>query len=203
MLTVIEEVVMSTSQAVSDLVREHEAIVFALGILERISEQLAAGKAVAVDDLAQFIEFFKEFADTCHHGKEEQILFPALLDAGGPGERAHITAMLTEHDEGRGLIADMKASLQPALDAKKFVAAARAYSALLQSHIAKENGVLFPMAERILEPAQSTRLFAEFEEYETRVMGAGRHEQLHGLLKALRAKYPARGPTQENRSEHS
>lgn len=155
---------MSTSQAVGDLVREHEAIVFALDILERISEQLAAGKAVAVADLAQFIEFFKEFADTCHHGKEEQILFPALLDAGGPGERAQITAMLTEHDEGRELIADMKASLQPALE---------------------------------------TRLFAEFEEYETRVMGAGRHEQLHGLLKALRAKYPARGPTQENRSEHS
>jgi hypothetical protein len=33
----------------------------------------------------QLLEFFTVFVDKCHHGKEEELLFPAMEQAGGKG----------------------------------------------------------------------------------------------------------------------
>lgn len=179
------------SRAIDDLMHEHEALLYALPILESFERQTAAGQAVDVVDLAAFIGFLKEFADKCHHGKEEGILFPALLAAGIPGESGPVGELLEEHVQGRGWIAQMESSLWPPSRPERFALAARAYRELLQAHIRKENEVMFPMAERTLEPAQLEGIFERFEAHEAQVIGAGRHEQLHALLKGLRAKYVA------------
>lgn len=60
---------------------------------------------------------------------------------------------------------------------------------LLQAHIEKENSVLFPMAEKVLSATQLGELYESFENHEATVVGPGRHEQLHALLKGLMAKY--------------
>ncbi len=70
-----------------------------------------------------------------------------------------------------------------------FKAAAQEYARLLRSHIEKENGVLFPAAERALAPGELQELFRKFEEHEQTVMGKGRHEELHEMLKRLKTKY--------------
>jgi hemerythrin-like domain-containing protein len=97
--------------------------------------------------------------------------------------------MLREHAEGRRWIQEMESSIQPTLDGGRFTAAAQGYGELLRAHIQKENNVLFPMAERALTAAQLENLFAAFEEHEANVIGLGRHEQLHELLKTLKTKY--------------
>lgn len=179
------------SRAIDDLMHEHEALLFALPILESFERRTAAGEAVDVVDLAAFIGFLKEFADKCHHGKEEGILFPALLAAGIPGEGGQVGELLDEHALGRGWIAQMEASLWPTPHPERFTLAARAYRELLQAHIRKENEVLFPLAERALSPEQLEALFERFEAHEAEVIGVGRHEELHALLKGLRARYVA------------
>ena len=45
------------------------------------------------------------------------------------------------------------------------------------------------MAERMLGASQLESIFDRFEAHEEQVIGAGRHEELHALLKGLRAKY--------------
>jgi len=177
------------SRAIEDLMHEHEAILFALEILDAIGQRMAAGEAVDPADLAAFIGFLQEFADKCHHGKEEGMLFPALVAAGVPQQDGPVGVMLHEHTLGRQWIHDMDASLRPTLDASAFVRAARGYADLLRAHVQKENEVLFPMAERLLSAARLDALFEAFEAHEEQVIGAGRHEQLHGLLKAWKAKY--------------
>lgn len=177
------------SRAIDDLRHEHEAILFALGILARITQRMEAGVAVAVDDLSAFIAFLKEFADKCHHGKEEGLLFPALVRAGLPEQGGPVEVMLAEHAQGRQWIHDMEAATQPTLDAAAFTTAAAGYSELLRAHIEKENTVLFPMAERLLAQDQLDALFDAFERHEAQVIGQGRHEQLHALLRELKAKY--------------
>lgn len=61
---------------------------------------MADEKRVPVEPLEQLLNFFRVFADLCHHGKEEQYLFPALEAAGIPRESGPAGVMLAEHAEG-------------------------------------------------------------------------------------------------------
>ncbi len=47
------------------------------------------------------------FADQCHHGKEEDLLFPAMEAAGIPRESGPIGVMLEEHNIGRQYVRGM------------------------------------------------------------------------------------------------
>lgn len=178
-------------QAIDDLMHEHEAILVALQILDSMSARIGAGGTVDAGDVARFIGFLREFADKCHHGKEEGILFPALTAAGMPEQDGPVGVMLSEHVQGRTLIQTMEDAITSTPDYAKFAAAARAYSDLLRAHIRKENEVLFPMAERLLPADRLAAIYESFEEHERKVIGQGRHEELHGVLKGLRKKYVA------------
>jgi hemerythrin-like domain-containing protein len=151
--------------------------------------QVASGKNVDKKDIHDFIGFLREFADRCHHGKEEGILFPALIKAGMPEKGGPVGVMLSEHDQGRNLIKDMEDAISPRLNFAKFAKAAKEYTNLLRAHIQKENNVLFPMAEQALTPGQLARLYDSFEEHEEKVIGHGRHEELHDLLKDLKSRF--------------
>src|SRR3546814_5596547 len=69
------------SQATDVLKHEHDAILMAIKILDQISDEARQGNATSTD-VTQFLGFLREFADTCHHGKEEGLLFPAMIEAG-------------------------------------------------------------------------------------------------------------------------
>ena len=177
------------SKAIDDLRNEHEAILSALGILDAMAGRLGGKKPPTGEDLRGFIGFLKEFADKCHHGKEEGILFPELVKAGIPDQGGPIGQMLAEHVEGRGFIKAMEAAIGNSVDGRAFAEAAGGYARLLRSHIAKENDVLFPLAERTLPAPELDGIFERFEQHEETVIGHGRHEELHALLKALSKRY--------------
>lgn len=179
------------SKAIDELKHDHDAILSALKILDTMVGRLGKAGAPSADDLQSFIGFLKEFADKCHHGKEEGILFPALTDAGMPKQGGPVSVMLSEHVEGRTLIQEMEKALSGTVDAKAFAEAAREYADLLRAHIAKENDVLFPAAERLLASPELQRIHGKFQEHEETVIGHGRHEELHRMLKELKQKYPA------------
>jgi hemerythrin-like domain-containing protein len=177
------------SKAIDDLRHEHDAILSALGILDAMVGKLAGTKPPTGEDLWGFLGFLREFADKCHHGKEEGILFPELVKAGIPDKGGPIGQMLAEHVEGRGFIKTMDAAIGRTVDKSAFAAAAGGYAGLLRSHIAKENDVLFPAADRVLSESELEAIYERFEQHEETVIGHGRHEELHALLKALSKKY--------------
>ncbi len=178
------------SKAIADLMNEHEAILSAIHILERMIATIEKATSVETKGIHDFIGFLKEFADKCHHGKEEGLLFPAMIGAGVPDKGGPIGVMLAEHAQGRKLIRDMEESISTDVDRMKLAQAAREYANLLRNHIQKENNVLFPMAERVLTETQLEKLYKGFEEHEEKVIGQGRHEELHAMLKSLQEKYP-------------
>ena len=178
-------------KAIEDLQNEHIAILSSLQILDTFTRRLDRGLDVQRRDIHDFIGFLKEFADKCHHGKEEGILFPALIKAGIIEKGGPIGVMLSDHTKGRELIKEMEAAVSGKEDHKRFMQAAKNYSSLLQAHIEKENTVLFPAAESALTADQLDRIYEEFEQHELKVIGAGRHEELHAMLKRLKQKYPA------------
>src|SRR5512136_1034779 len=99
------------SKAVADLMDEHEAIQSALRILRRMVSALEKTPELDEREFQDFIGFLKEFADKCHHGKEEGLLFPAMVKAGIKEQGGPIGVLLAEHVRGRELIRDMEAAL--------------------------------------------------------------------------------------------
>ena len=176
--------------AKEDLTHEHKAIQHALNILEKMSERIENNFDVDYSDINSFMEFLKEFADKCHHGKEEGFLFPALEKTGVRNQGGPIGVMLSEHTMDRDLIKQMQDNLRKdKVDSQGFIEAAKSYVRLLRSHIQKENAILFPLIEVKMSASEQAELLRNFENYEEEVIGKGRHEKLHILLETLKDKY--------------
>jgi hemerythrin-like domain-containing protein len=175
---------MKATQVLRD---EHAGILAMLAVVEAAADRLRDGKSVPPDLFPSAVGFFRNFADKCHHGKEETKLFPALIDHGMPQEGGPVGVMLEEHTLGRAYIREMSAaadryaqgdaSIVPAL-----IENALGYVRLLREHIDKENGVLFPMADNILTDNEQDELFEAFEQIEANEMGPGVHERYHAMI---------------------
>lgn len=161
---------------------EHEVILRALALLERLGRSLEAQEPVDREGLGWLINFFRTFADQCHHGKEEQHLFPALEHHGIPRAGGPLGVMLHEHEEGRALLRAMAEG-----DDAAIADAIRGYATLLRAHIDKENGVLFPIAEQVLSEEEQRVLLHSFDAVEQAVAGPGVHERLLAKLAELEA----------------
>jgi hemerythrin-like domain-containing protein len=176
--------------ASGDLMHEHDAILFSLKILDEIATRIESGEDVLLRDITDFIDFLKLFADKCHHGKEEGFLFPALEEEGIQNQYGPIGVMLEEHDAGRKFIKQMDlASTDNTINKEDFVKSARGYISLMRAHIKKENEVLFPIGDMKLSPSKQRDLLKAFEEFEDNVIGKGKHEELHEMLKNFKNKY--------------
>jgi hemerythrin-like domain-containing protein len=173
---------------------EHQGILLMLRILEKVAAKLEAKEKVDLNHLERIVEFFRVFADQCHHGKEEELLFPAMEKAGVPKDQGPIGVMLAEHQQGRGFIRGMAGALdrQKKGDPKalpSYAENARNYIVLLTQHINKEDNVLFPMGEKVLSKKTQEELVEGFEKIETERIGEGTHEEFHKLLHQLRDIY--------------
>lgn len=176
--------------ASEDLRNEHVSILFGLEILEQMVKVVRQSNVIELKDIDDMVNFLRVFADKCHHGKEEGLLFPAMEKVGIPNEGGPIGQMLIEHNQGRQYIAEMGASAANAiLQSDRFTEAATAYFKLMRAHIEKENTVLFPMGDRLIPMDKQTQLLNQFEEFEDEVMGQGTHEKLHETLHKFEEKY--------------
>jgi len=181
-------------KAIEDLVEEHHAVEVALQILEKVAAATGAGDRQAPDHLSELLDFFKGFVDRCHHGKEEDVLFPELERRGVKRDGGPIGVLLAEHEIGRGHVRSMAERLQALRGGDAGAAAgigehARAYREMLEAHIQKENNVLFPMADRLVDQDTAEDLAEQFEGIERERVGEGKHEAYHAMLHRLMDRY--------------
>ena len=176
--------------ATSELRTEHRAIERMLAVLEAAARQLEQGQRVRPEMLRQVVDFVRNFADRCHHAKEEENLFPRMEARGVPRQGGPIGVMLFEHEQGRAYVGAIAGAIDAYESGGQSAAPtiaenARGYVDLLRQHIMKEENVLFPMADRVLSPGDQAELDRRFEQIETERMGPGVHERYHRLLDEL------------------
>ena len=169
---------------------EHRGVERMLAIVEAASNRLAAGGDVPADLYLNAVDFFRGFTDGCHHAKEESKLFPALEQRGVAREGGPVGVMLAEHEMGRTYVRAMAEAAQHYSQGDKraasgLVQCGRSYVSLLRQHIAKEDGILFPKADRVLSEAEQAQLLKEFEVIEREQTGPGEHERYHRILDEL------------------
>jgi len=90
-----------------------------------------------------------------------------------PRENSPVAAMLMEHDQSRAFVLNMETAVGKTLDGLPgqegaLAENALAYAALLREHIAKEDDILYPLAERVLPEAMRGAIVAEYQEAEAR-----------------------------------
>ena len=176
------------------LMDEHRRIERVLDALERFVATLDQDAPAPREDLDRFARFFRRYADAGHHGKEEDILFRHMIEAGMPLNAGPIAVMLEDHETGRqhvGVLAQAASGSGPLETAERDGVrdTALAFAAHLRGHIQKEDQVLYPMAQRNLPAEAWTAMAESFEGFERE--RTGEQEELHALSQDLVGRFGA------------
>ncbi|HEY3291637.1 MAG TPA: hemerythrin domain-containing protein [Anaerolineae bacterium] len=180
-------------KATQILMDEHRVIERVITSIENGAQRLETGGAIKPEFFIEASDFIKGFADGCHHKKEEGVLFKAMVDNGLPLENGPVAMMLMEHEQGRQFTRAMRAAAEK-LEAgdtsarTEVIRNARGYATLLRQHILKEDGVLFPMADRVIPLSQQWKVEDGFEHVEHEETGAGVHEKYLALAERLESE---------------
>jgi len=176
------------------LMNEHRVIEQVLDCLDAISDSAMGLERLDCVDANKVIDFLFEFADGCHHAKEERVLFPALEAIGFSASQGPTAIMRMEHEHGRSLLAQMREAV---LEAEAglpngptvFAYAAGRYLELLRMHIRKEDNCLFPAADEALSGTAQRTLTEQCEYVEEHEVGENKHEYYLGIANDLADKY--------------
>lgn len=149
------------------MVEEHRLILRMVALLEQNVALAQTGRFRHWQFFFDAIDFIRNYADRFHHAKEEEILFTSLVANGMPAKQSPIEAMLIAHDQGRACVRGMKAAAQRAQAGELgqiplLAEHAAAYITLIRDHIAKEDQILYPLAERVLPEAKRPALVAAY-----------------------------------------
>jgi len=162
-------------------------------VIEKVldaAERRLRSAEVDRDFFLQALDFFQNFADGCHHAKEEDELFPVLEGAGIPQDGGPIEGLLRERQQGRYLLGLVRDNLDAASTGNKVAEmnlklAATQYIAMLRQHIIKEDDVLFVMADHVLGPEEQKLMLDAFERAERKNGKAEKHERYLALAEEL------------------
>jgi hemerythrin-like domain-containing protein len=145
--------------ALDALRHEHDVILDAVGLMEK-TVTLPETQDIDLALCAKILIFLREYADRNHHAKEEDVLFPVMrLDP----MLARLAELLErEHVEGRALVAAIERALMRPERHKALRDAVLDYVEFIRLHIAKENEMVFPAAERELSPSQADEIARSF-----------------------------------------
>ncbi len=141
---------MSSTQSLRN---DHILIEKMLKSLDTTKKLLVDGKQIPKNILEQTIDFTKNFTNVCHHGKEEDSLFPNLEKNGMKREGGPIARMIFEHEITNQLVEKIEKSCQEYLQTgnnQNLVIDIQKYIEHVSSHLMKENFRLFVMADMIL-----------------------------------------------------
>lgn len=178
------------------LMQEHRLIERVIAIMEKATNRLEGGGTVRPSLFVEACDFNRNFADGCHHKKEEGVFFVTMQAHGVPVQGGPIGVMLSEHEQGRAYTRSIcQASELLELGDKtaqdRLILSARGYATLMQQHIYKEDNILFPMAERAIPLQEQEQVMSDFEKVETEEIGEGLYEKYLALAESLEKEIEA------------
>lgn len=162
---------------------EHRVINSMLACLEKITANAGTRGRLDLQMAEEALDFFRNYADRLHHGKEEELLFPVLENLGFPKNAGPTAVMRMEHVTGRNFVKAMARAAKSAGDGDSqavdiFCSQARGFIAMMREHIVKEDECLFTMADNTLDDHAQNSLLESFGRFEEDEIEAGLHERM-------------------------
>ena len=153
---------------------EHRVIEKVVSAARELNVKIEAGQKPDVDLLRKIIDFMRTYADKCHHGKEEELLFPALGNLGVPIEGCPLGALMGEHTRGRFLVTNLAEGTEmlAAGDESGFEKIKKGLSGIITlypNHIWKEDFLLFPMTHKVMSTDAMKDMLQPFMDVDERI----------------------------------
>ena len=144
---------------------EHQVVLAFLDDMEREAVRAAESGRLNRVFWQRALGFYRDYHESMHHQKEEQLLFPALEALGLDASVGPTAVLREEHERGRRWLRRIEHTLQ-ADDATRLAAAITGFVDFHRQHIRKEDQILFPLATQLLTPSGVSRLAAAFRSHE-------------------------------------
>lgn len=171
---------------IGPLMSEHRVIERMIRVARNELEKIRAEKKADPGFVETMAHFFRAYADRCHHGKEEDILFRALSLKSLSAEHRRLLEELTEeHRQGRRMVTALVEANQAYQrdEPGALSALAQRLCALVEfypGHIEKEDKRFFiPVMEYFSQEEKDT-MIAQGYELDSRLL----HQEFEDLVKA-------------------
>lgn len=178
---------MSGRSPAGPLMAEHRVIERMLAILEAQLGVMAETRTVDPTVIDTAVDFIRTYADRCHHGKEEDILFRRLADKPLDDELAEVMAgLVKDHVRGRsmtrGLIeANTRYRSGDVAAVDEIESCVHGLMEFYPVHIEKEDRHFFKPCLEYFTDAEKEALLADFEEFDRALI----HEKYRGIVESL------------------
>jgi hemerythrin-like domain-containing protein len=169
---------------IAPLMIEHRLIERMLAVARRELDRFNREKRLDPVFVRELVDFIRMYADRCHHGKEEDILFRDLGHKELPGElRATTAELVREHQWARGQTRELAEANERYAggDESAFVTVLARLSALTEfypKHIQKEDQHFFLPVMRYFTDPEKEAMLAEGSEFDATLI----HEKYRQIV---------------------
>lgn len=172
------------------LMKEHRVIEHMIKLMQEESQRIEKKREADVISIDKALDFIKTYADRCHHGKEEDILFRDLLKKRLLAEhKKTLDELIQEHIYARKTTKSLrdakeryvKGDKEALNDIKDFI---RALVELYPTHIEKEDKHFFLPVMGYLDKKEQKAMLYEFGEFDRNLI----HEKYKAILKDMENK---------------
>jgi hemerythrin-like domain-containing protein len=176
--------------ATQNLEDDHVRIMKLIDVMEAMTKLPDANVA----HLEEVVELIKKFADGLHHAKEEYLLFPLMVAKGFSLQQGPIAVMLMDHNQGRAYVKGMTDQIQLLKNGQAgainhVYAHMNGYTELLTQHIAKENNILFRMADNSFTDEDQESLLSQFHTLDEGTVAGTSGKEFSSRIEALAHQY--------------
>lgn len=166
------------------LMIEHRLIERMVTVLDRQRAKIAGGSPPDNDLLDAAADFMRTYADRCHHGKEEELLFAKLRTKQMTPEMvAAMDRLIADHVRSRELVGrtrDLNARSRSGdkVAGNELGAVLGELVKLYPDHIYREDKEFFPAAMRYLSKEESDAMLQQFNDFDRKMI----HEKYRAVV---------------------
>ena len=169
---------------------EHRLIEKLIALMEKQAIRIRKNKLADIEFIDDCIDFIKTYADWCHHGKEEDILFKSLKAKKLSDEHLKIVnELIKEHDYARRITAQLVEErnnyINSANEAEKQIISFEIYGHLkalinfYPEHIRKEDKEFFLPCMEYFTDRQKKQMLQQFQEFDRELI----HKKYQALVR--------------------
>lgn len=181
-------------QPIGPLMIEHRLIERLIALMQReltrLKDNIAVDREFAFVDpvfIDTAVDFMKTYADRCHHGKEEDLLFAELAKKDlAPEHRLLMEELLSDHAWGRRTTASLVEAkndflLDKAGALDDLLLHLEELVAFYPRHIEKEDKKFFVPCIKYFSEAEKAQLLEKMAEFDQKMI----HEKYRGIVEGI------------------
>lgn len=165
------------------LKKEHTVILKVVNAVREDVGALREGKAVSSTRIEKALDFFTNFADACHHRKEEMHYFPEIKNQGEGPQHLMVSSFLNDHTMYRVLMDRIRDGISGETVDPSIADPLAHYLSAVSLHICREN-MFFGKAQPWLSSEKENALLKEFQEVEEE-LGPDFHKKYSRIAQEL------------------